>query len=58
MDGKIKTSELYIVETYNALDQEQDDSKDIIEHRPLKGEDETITIQLFNIRTCEATKYH
>ncbi len=58
IDGKTKPSELYIVELYNALNQEQDDSKDINEDRPLKGEDETITMQLFNIRTCEATKYH
>ncbi len=58
MDGKTKPSVLYIVEPYNAIDQEQDDSKDIIEDRPLKGGDEIITMQLFNIRTCEATKYH
>jgi hypothetical protein len=58
MDGKTKPSESYIVKPYNALVQEQDDSKDIIEDRPLKEEDETITMQLFNIRTCEATKYH
>jgi hypothetical protein len=55
---KTKPNELYIVEPYNALNQKQDDSKDINENRPLKREDETITMQLFNIKTCEATKYH
>jgi len=55
---KTKPNELYIVEPYNALNEKQDDSKDINENRPLKREDETITMQLFNIRTCEATKYH
>jgi hypothetical protein len=49
MDGKTKPSELYIVELYNALDHEQDDSKDINGDRPLKGEDETITKQFFNM---------
>jgi hypothetical protein len=58
MDGKTKPNELYIVEPYNASNQEQNDSKDINEDRPLKGEDEIITMQLFNIRKCETTKYH
>ncbi len=59
IDGKTKPRELYTIEPYNALDQEQDDSKDVNQNRPLKGEDETITMQLFNITTtCETTKYH
>jgi hypothetical protein len=37
MDGKTKPSELNIVQPYNALYQEQDDSKEINEDRPLKG---------------------
>ncbi len=44
MDGKTKPNELYIVQPYNALDQEQDYSPKKNEDRPLKGKDETITM--------------